>query len=66
MKFKFIAINIDYTLHKSFIIAKSLNEADEVWCSQYGEIPFSGNLNIQITNKWYFTELITPHFISFI
>ena len=26
-KFKFIAINIDNTLHKSFIIASSLNEA---------------------------------------
>ena len=45
-KFKFIAINIDYTLHKSFIIAQSLNEAYELWCSQYGEIPFIGNLNI--------------------
>ena len=50
-KFKFIAINIDYTLHKSFIIASSLNEAYEVWCDQYGEIPFIGNLNIYTVSK---------------
>lgn len=46
MKFKFIAINTDYTLHKSFIIDSSLNEAYELWCDQFGEIPFIGNLNI--------------------
>ena len=51
MKFKFIAINADYTLHKSFIIAKSLNEAYELWCDQYGEIPFIGNLNIYNVNS---------------
>ena len=46
VKFKFIAIKTDYTLHKTIVIAKSLNEAYELWCSQYGEIPFIGNLNI--------------------
>lgn len=51
MKFKFITINTDYTLHKSFIISSSLNEAYEAWCSQYGEIPFIGNLNIQTVNS---------------
>ena len=45
-KFKFIAINIDSSLHKTIVIAKSLNEAYEVWCDQFGEIPFIGNLNI--------------------
>ena len=51
MKFKFIAVNIDNTLHKSFIIASSLNEAYELWCDQFGEIPFIGNLNIQTVNS---------------
>ena len=46
MKFKFIAINVDFTLRKSIIIASSLSEAHNIWCSQYGEIPFIGNLNI--------------------
>ena len=50
-KFKFIAINIDNTLHKSFIIASSLNEAYELWCDQFGEIPFIGNLNIYNVNS---------------
>ena len=51
MKFKFIAINTDSTLHKSIVIASSLNEAYETWCSQYGEIPFIGNLNIYTVSK---------------
>lgn len=51
MKFKFIAINIDSSLHKSIVIASSLNEAYETWCSQYGEIPFIGNLNIYNVNS---------------
>lgn len=51
MKFKFITINADYTLHKSFIIASSLNEAYKLWCDQYGEIPFIGNLNIYNVNS---------------
>lgn len=50
-KFKFIAINIDNTLHKSFIIASSLNDAYELWCDQFGEIPFIGNLNIYNVNS---------------
>lgn len=51
MKFKFIAINTDCTLHKTIVIAKNLNEAYETWCSQYGEIPFIGNLNIYTVSK---------------
>ena len=50
MKFKFIAINIDYTMHNSIVIASSLNEAYGVWCDQFGEIPFIGNLNIYTVN----------------
>lgn len=50
-KFKFIAINIDSSLHKSFIIASSLNDAYELWCDQFGEIPFIGNLNIYTVNS---------------
>lgn len=51
MKFKFIAINIDSSLHKTIVIASSLNEAYEVWCSQFDEIPFIGNLNIYTINS---------------
>ena len=50
-KFKFIAINTDYTLHKSFIIASSLIEAYELWCDQFSDTPFIGNLNIQTVNS---------------
>lgn len=48
---KFIAIKTDSTLHKTIVIAKSLNEAYEVWCNQYGEIPFIGNFNIYTINS---------------
>ena len=47
-KFIFTILNVDYSLHKSIIFAKDLNDAHQLWVDQYGSKPFRGNLNIEI------------------
>ena len=45
-KFIFTILNEDYSLHKSIIFAKDINDAHQLWVKQYGDIPFRGTLNI--------------------
>lgn len=46
-KFKFTTLNTDYTLHKSIVFAKDVNDAYSLWVEQFGHIPFIGVLNIK-------------------
>ena len=48
-KFKFTILNVDYTLHKTIVFAKSINEAHGLWVEMFGDKLFCGNLNISQT-----------------
>ena len=47
-KFIFSILNADYTLHKTILFAKNINEAHELWVEMFGDKLFCGNLNIEI------------------
>ena len=46
-KFKFTILNADYTLHKTIVFAKNINEAYSLWIDMFDNNPFCGNLNIK-------------------
>lgn len=48
LKFKFTILNADYTLHKTIVFAKNINEAHSLWLEMFGDTPFCGNLNIEV------------------
>ena len=47
-KFIFTILNADYTLHKTIVFAKNINEAHELWVEMFGDKLFCGNLNTEI------------------